>query len=722
MEVLVEYDYAAQNIDELTINKGDRIKNVIRKEEGWYEGELIGSNGKRGLFPDNFVKPIKIPPANILGKPLPYSANLIKSPDDNRKKKILNGKLQQQQPPQMIVVPSTSPPPPPPPSIIQQQPPLPIPKPPKQQLSPATSNNYFKARVLYSYIPVNEDELAIQENEIVQVIRLVEDGWYEGIYAGKQGVFPSNYVEKIISTGEPSSLPPPPPPALVIVQQQQSLNQSLSNESINNSSLIENPDSNDEKKKNKKVMGIGFGNIFSGKTIELKTKEMNNKNIYSNGKHTALADEPAEITAKQKPVQNKKLKAKVLYEYLPTQPDELKLTCGELIYILDKNLEDEGWWRGESILTGDVGVFPDNFVEEIAESEITSPQLSMSQTPPPVVHNNTTNNSNVNNLKKKLNFSQQDNVIEANLSSLTNSVSSNSSSNNSLSKSSINNGVMQTAPAPLAPSPVVVNGSKTTNLVITSSFEENNSKSQSDLSEDLEDFNNESNKLTHIKKTTKQQNKRPPSFRVKNKVIDTEESKPEIPTSKPLLNNTSTMNINKEETAMTPQSQSPLHMHSARQHQDRDLSRQQTPTSPSKSSPISFNQLHANNHHSNNQSNSNYFNSAGGASSSSSSGINLTNGHHSSSSSNCISQQSLIDEISYLKEELDSIKKNSSQIQNDYKSVQIELVDLKKVHDEQMKKMQRKLVDLIGEIDEEKKTRLALQVELERLKKTIMNY
>ena len=56
MEVLVEYDYAAQNIDELTINKGDRIKNVIRKEEGWFEGELIGSNGKRGLFPDNFVK------------------------------------------------------------------------------------------------------------------------------------------------------------------------------------------------------------------------------------------------------------------------------------------------------------------------------------------------------------------------------------------------------------------------------------------------------------------------------------------------------------------------------------------------------------------------------------------------------------------------------------------------------------------------------------------
>ncbi len=269
-------------------------------------------------------------------------------------------------------------------------------------------------------------------------------------------------------------------------------------------------------------MGIGFGNIFSGKTIELKTKEMNNKNIYSpvaNGKHPA--DEPVETIVKPKSVQNKKLKARVLYEYLPTQPDGLKLTCGELIYILDKNLEDEGWWRGESILTGDVGVFPDNFVEEIAESETSiSPQFISQTPPPPVVNhtNNNTNNNNINNLKKKLNSSQQDNAIEANLSSLTNSVSSNSSSNNSLSKSSTNNGVMQTAPTTQSPSPVVLNGNKTNNLVITSSFEENNSKSQSDLSEDLEEFNNDSSKLTHIKKTTKQQNKRPPSFRVKNKV------------------------------------------------------------------------------------------------------------------------------------------------------------------------------------------------------------
>ena len=36
-----------------------------------------------------------------------------------------------------------------------------------------SSNTSFNAKVLYSYIPVNDDELAIQENETVQVIRLV---------------------------------------------------------------------------------------------------------------------------------------------------------------------------------------------------------------------------------------------------------------------------------------------------------------------------------------------------------------------------------------------------------------------------------------------------------------------------------------------------------------------------------------------------------------------
>ncbi|TRY98163.1 hypothetical protein DNTS_008609 [Danionella cerebrum] len=53
-EVVVEYEYEALHEDELTLRLGDVIKNVRRiAEDGWMEGDL---NGKRGLFPDNFVK------------------------------------------------------------------------------------------------------------------------------------------------------------------------------------------------------------------------------------------------------------------------------------------------------------------------------------------------------------------------------------------------------------------------------------------------------------------------------------------------------------------------------------------------------------------------------------------------------------------------------------------------------------------------------------------
>ena len=49
----VEFDYDAELPDELTIRAGEVIKNVKQLEGGWWEGTL---NGKKGMFPDNFVK------------------------------------------------------------------------------------------------------------------------------------------------------------------------------------------------------------------------------------------------------------------------------------------------------------------------------------------------------------------------------------------------------------------------------------------------------------------------------------------------------------------------------------------------------------------------------------------------------------------------------------------------------------------------------------------
>lgn len=46
-----------------------------------------------------------------------------------------------------------------------------LPSPPPPPIS--KPNECFNARVLFSYVPVNNDELPIQENDVVQVIRLV---------------------------------------------------------------------------------------------------------------------------------------------------------------------------------------------------------------------------------------------------------------------------------------------------------------------------------------------------------------------------------------------------------------------------------------------------------------------------------------------------------------------------------------------------------------------
>ena len=57
----------------------------------------------------------------------------------------------------------------------------------------------------------------------------------------------------------------------------------------------------------------------------------------------------------------------MVYSYVAENPDELSLQVGDVINVLDKNLEDVGWWKGE--LAGKTGVFPDNFVQLVPRSE-----------------------------------------------------------------------------------------------------------------------------------------------------------------------------------------------------------------------------------------------------------------------------------------------------------------------------------------------------------------
>lgn len=54
-----------------------------------------------------------------------------------------------------------------------------------------------KVIVLYDYTKVKPDELNLRENAIIYVTKKNEDGWYEGVLDGEEGLFPCNYVETL---------------------------------------------------------------------------------------------------------------------------------------------------------------------------------------------------------------------------------------------------------------------------------------------------------------------------------------------------------------------------------------------------------------------------------------------------------------------------------------------------------------------------------------------
>ncbi|XP_039981409.1 CD2-associated protein isoform X2 [Xiphias gladius] len=341
MEVVVEYEYDALHDDELTLRLGDIIKNVrYIEEDGWMEGDL---NGKRGLFPDNFVKELKKE-----SKEVKETKNDPKEETSQplRREKSAGNVANLVQRMSTIGIPTGG---------FQPQPPAAIKKPKKRQ-----------CKVLFEYQPQNEDELELKIGDILEFTEEVEEGWWSGNLNGKSGLFPSNFVKEFDARGEDGESSDTTADE-TDGSGMEGTTTPTSPQPVSGNGVIAQP---------KKIRGVGFGDIFREGSVKLKvrlpspeTEEKKDRPVPS--LPSAAKSTHPNMTDLQRADGESKSKAKeyykVMFGFEATNEDELSLKEGDIIHIMSKDTGEPGWWRGE--IGGKEGVFPDNFVVMVSEAE-----------------------------------------------------------------------------------------------------------------------------------------------------------------------------------------------------------------------------------------------------------------------------------------------------------------------------------------------------------------
>ncbi|XP_027721966.1 SH3 domain-containing kinase-binding protein 1 isoform X2 [Vombatus ursinus] len=228
-------------------------------------------------------------------------------------------------------------------------------------------NRRRRCQVAFSYLPQNDDELELKVGDIIEVVGEVEEGWWEGVLNGKTGMFPSNFIKEL--SGESDDLG--------IAQEEQLIKPSLRETTGSES---DGGDSSSTKSEGangmvaaaaaiqpKKVRGVGFGDIFKDKPIKLRPRSIEVENDFipvekTVGKKlppTAATQESAKIEMDNRT--KSKDYCKVIFPYEAQNEDELTIREGDIVTLVNKDCIDVGWWEGE--LNGRRGVFPDNFVK-----------------------------------------------------------------------------------------------------------------------------------------------------------------------------------------------------------------------------------------------------------------------------------------------------------------------------------------------------------------------
>nr|XP_030132710.3 sorbin and SH3 domain-containing protein 1 isoform X39 [Taeniopygia guttata] len=230
-----KFDFKAQTLKELPLQKGDIVYIYKQIDQNWLEGE---HHGRVGIFPRSYIE--FLPPAEKAQpkKPLPLQVleygdaiakfnfngdtqvemsfrkgeriTLIRRVDENWYEGRISGTSRQGIFPvtyvevlKRPVVKNAIDYPDPPVSLSPSRSMTASPQQPQAQQQGAspersqTPRDIVSYQALYSYTPQNDDELELRDGDIVDVMEKCDDGWFVGTSRRTRqfGTFPGNYVK-----------------------------------------------------------------------------------------------------------------------------------------------------------------------------------------------------------------------------------------------------------------------------------------------------------------------------------------------------------------------------------------------------------------------------------------------------------------------------------------------------------------------------------------------
>ncbi|TGZ77370.1 hypothetical protein EX30DRAFT_323688 [Ascodesmis nigricans] len=144
------YDYGAAEDNEINLVEGQVVTDIEMVDEDWWAG--TNSAGQHGLFPSNYVE-------------------LIQEEEVEQKTA------------------------PPAPAAAAAVAPAAAPRAPSPEPAAAAQPAGPSAVALYDYEATEDNEISFPEGAVITDIQFPDEDWWAGVYKGKEGLFPANYVE-----------------------------------------------------------------------------------------------------------------------------------------------------------------------------------------------------------------------------------------------------------------------------------------------------------------------------------------------------------------------------------------------------------------------------------------------------------------------------------------------------------------------------------------------